>query len=580
MVQPGDTAAAPAPPLLTSVLAACRGGFFAVVFFSLCINLLMLVAPLYMLQIFDRVLSSRSTDTLLFLTLIAGIALVALALLEAVRNSVMVRLGTWLDQRLSGAVLSGNVVATLRHGRDPSIQSLRDLSTFRTFLTGPAIFPIMDAPWTPIFLAVIFLLHPLLGWLSVAGALVLLALALSNEFATRKLLQDANVAAIRAFGQAESTVRNADVVEAMGMLPNLVRRWHRHNVDTLALQAQASGRSGRITAFAKFVRQFLQVGVLGVGAWLVLRDELTPGAMIAASILMSRALAPVDMAINAWKSAVTARGAYGRIRRQLDEAPPPGRPMKLPAPQGALQVSGLAYIHPSASEPALRGITFGLDPGETLGIIGPTAAGKSTLARILVGNLQPRTGDARLDGVDVAQWHPEDLGRHIGYLPQDVELFNGTVRENIARMGESDPEEVVKAARLAGVHDMILHLPQGYDTEIGDRGAVLSGGQRQRIALARAVYGKPSFIVLDEPSASLDNSGEEALLNTIAALKDGGATLVVIAHRPNILRHVDKILVLRNGLIDKFGPRDDIIRQVTGPAPSQSPPVHTERDHG
>ncbi len=352
MVQPGDTAAAPARPLLKGVLAACRGGFFAVVFFSLCINLLMLVAPLYMLQIFDRVLSSRSTDTLLFLTLIAGIALVALALLEAVRNSVMVRLGTWLDQRLSGAVLSGNVAATLKHGRDPSIQGLRDLSTFRTFLTGPAIFPIMDAPWTPIFLAVIFLLHPLLGWLSLAGALVLLVLALSNEFATRKLLQDATVAAIRAFGQAEATVRNADVVEAMGMLPNLVRRWNRHNLDTLALQAQASGRSGRITALAKFVRQFLQVGVLGVGAWLVLRDELTPGAMIAASILMSRALAPVDMAINAWKSAVTARGAYGRIRRQLDEAPPPSRPMKLPPPQGALRVSGLAYIHPSASEPA------------------------------------------------------------------------------------------------------------------------------------------------------------------------------------------------------------------------------------
>jgi PrtD family type I secretion system ABC transporter len=580
MVQTDDIAAASERPLLKGALAACAGGFFAVVFFSLCINLLMLVTPLYMLQIFDRVLSSRSTDTLLFLTLIAGIALMTLALLEAVRNSVMVRLGSWLDRRLSGAVLSGSVVATLKHGRDPSIQGLRDLSTFRTFLTGPAIFPILDAPWTPIFLAVIFMLHPLLGWLSLVGALALLALALTNELTTRNLLQDATGAAMRALGQAEATVRNADVVEAMGMLPNLVRRWSRHNVDTLTLQALASGRSGRITAIAKFVRQFLQVGILGVGAWLVLRDELTPGAMIAASILMSRALAPVDMAINSWKSAVAARSAYDRIRRQLDEAPPLGRPMKLPAPRGALRVSGLAYIHPGASEPTLRGITFGLEPGEALGIIGPTAAGKSTLARILVGNLQPRTGDARLDGVDVAQWHPEDLGRHIGYLPQDVELFNGAVQDNIARMGESDPEAVIKAALLAGVHEMIVHLPQGYDTEIGDRGSVLSGGQRQRIALARAVYGNPSFVILDEPSASLDNTGEEALLNTIAAIKEGGATLVVIAHRPNVLRYMDKILVLRDGMIDKFGPREEVIRQVTGPASSPSPTVRTESDNG
>ena len=565
---------------MKGALAACRGGFFAVVFFSLCINLLMLVTPLYMLQIFDRVLSSRSTDTLLFLTLIAGIALLTLGVLEAVRNSVMVRLGTWLDQHLSGAVLTGSVVATLQRGRDPSIQGLRDLSTFRTFLTGPAIFPIMDAPWTPIFLAVIFLLHPLLGWLSLAGALVLFALALSNEFATRKLLQEAGGTAVRALGQAEAAVRNADVVEAMGMMPGLVRRWRQRNAETLTLQARASGRSGKITAISKFVRQFLQVGILGVGAWLVLGDEMTPGAMIAGSILMGRALAPVDMAINSWKSAVTARSAYGRIKRQLDETPPRGKSMPLPAPRGEVRVAGLAYVHPGASEPVLRGVTFQLEPREALGIIGPTAAGKTTLARVLVGNLPPRAGYARLDGVDLAQWDPEDLGRHIGYLPQDVELFIGTVRENIARMGEGDPEEVVAAARLAGVHEMILRLVGGYDTEIGDRGAVLSGGQRQQIALARAVYGRPKFVVLDEPSASLDHIGEEALLKTIGTLKEGGATLVVIAHRPSILRHVDKILVLRNGAVEKFGPRDDIIAQVTGPGPSQQLPTQPERDHG
>ncbi len=551
---------------LNDALAACRGGFVAVVLFSLCINVLMLTVPLYMLQMFDRVLSSRSIDTLIALTAIAVIAILTMAALELVRTSAMVRMSVWLERKLGGEVLASSIGATLRRAEDPSVQGLRDLSTFRTFLTGPGLFPILDAPWTPIFVAVIFVMHPLLGWIALGGALVLFGLALANELATGRLLQVSGGASIRALRQAEAAVRNADVVEAMGMTPNLVRRWRRQNAEALALLARASNRSGWITASSKFARLCLQIGMLGTGAWLVIGGAVTPGVMIAGAILMSRALAPVEQAIGSWRSAVAARNAYNRVRRQLAEAPPRGKAMELPTPRGRLSVEGVAYVHPGASAPVLRGIRFAIEPGEALGLIGPSAAGKTTLARLLIGNLEPRVGHVRLDGADVAQWQPEDLGQHIGYLPQDVELFSGSVHENIARMGEGEAEAVVAAARLAGAHDMILRLPAGYETEIGDSGMVLSGGERQRIALARAVYGAPRFIVLDEPGASLDHVGEEALLDAIDTLKERGVTLVVIAHRPSILRHVDKVLVLRDGAMQTFGPRDEVIAKLTGPA--------------
>ena len=567
-------------PLLKDTLGACRGGFAAVTVFSLCINLLMLAAPLYMLQLFDRVLTSRSTDTLIMLTIVVGGAILALAALEAVRSHTMVRMSGWLDPQLSGAILSGSVVNTLRRSGDPSVQGLRDLQTFRTFATGPAIFPLLDAPWTPIFIVVIFLLHPVLGWVALGGAAFLFSLALANEFATRNPLARSGRASIKSLHDAEAAVRNADVIEAMGMLPNLIRRWHRKNAEMLSLQTLASHRSGGITAFSKFIRLSLQIGILGTGAWLVLLGETTAGAMIAASILMSRALAPVEQAIGSWKSAIAARGAYQRVKRLLGETPIRGKAMPLPAPRGLLSVEGVAFVYPGASEPVLRGISFGLEPGEALGLIGPSAVGKTTLARLLVGNLAPRVGHVRLDEADVAEWEPEDLGPHIGYLPQDVELFSGTVRDNIARMGEGDADAVIAAAQLAGVHEIALGLPQGYETEIGVDGAVLSGGQRQRIAFARAVYGEPKFIVLDEPNASLDHAGEEALLGAIGKLKERGVTLVVIAHRPSILRFVDKILVLRNGTVDVFGPRDEVIPNVTGPAAGAPTVDSAGRNHG
>ena len=552
--------------ILKDALAACRGGSAAVVLFSFAINLLLLTIPLYMLQLFDRVLTSRSEDTLMALSVAAGGAILTLAALEAVRSFVMVRLSNWLDTRLGGEILGSSVINGLARGGEASVQGLRDLLTFRTFLTGPAIFPFLDAPWTPIFIAVIFLFHPLLGWLSIAGATLLFALALLNELATRNLLMLSGGASIKSLREAEAAVRNADVIEAMGMMPNVVRRWSRDNTTMLALQARASERSGGITAASRFIRLILQIAMLGVGAWLVIHDEITPGAMIAGSILLGRALAPVEQAIGSWKSAISARGAYQRMKSQLDAVMPRAESMPLPAPAGRLTVEGLAFAYPGASEPVLRGIAFTLEPGEALGLIGPTAVGKTTLARLAVGNLRPVAGHVRLDKADVAQWDPVDLGRHIGYLPQDVELFGGTVRENIARMGEGEADAVVAAARLTGVHDIVLGLPEAYETDIGEGGAVLSGGQRQRIALARAVFGGPRFVVLDEPNANLDHDGEAALLNTVVALKEQGVTMIIIAHRPSILQHVDKILVLSGGTMQMFGARDEMLARLAKPA--------------
>ena len=563
----------PENSLLGDTLHACRGGFFAVVLFSMFINILFLTAPLYMLQIFDRVISSRSNETLLYLTLIAAIALLTLGALEAIRTQAMVRIGSWFDRRISGAVLEGSIRSSLSRPGSASVQGLRDLSTFRNFLTGPGVFPILDAPWTPIFIAIIFLLHPLIGWLALGGAAVLFAIAAVNEFATGKLLNQANVESIQSLQRAESASRNASVVEAMGMMPDILRNWHARNGEMLELQSQASIRAGRISAVSRFVRQFLQVGILAIGAWLVIRGELTPGMMIAGSILMARALAPVDQAIGSWKSAVSARDAYARVKKQLVVTPVRGQSMPLPVPEGRLAVEGLTFFHPGAVEPILRNISFELAPGEAMGLVGSTAAGKSTLAGLLVGIWKPRSGHVRLDGADVASWDSDDLGKYVGYLPQDIELFGGTVRENIARMGNVPAEAVISAAQLAGVHELILALPKGYETEIREGGAALSGGQRQRIALARAMFNKPRLVVLDEPNASLDAMGEAALINAIAALRESGATVVVIAHRPNILQHVDKVLILKDGAVTAFGPKEQILQSIARAQPAPGEPA-------
>ena len=549
---------------LSDAIQACTKGLITVTAFAGVINLLVLTVPLYTLQIFDRVLSSRSADTLILLLVVAGVALFALALLEASRGFVLLRIGTWLDLRLGGPILSESLVASLQKNTEPSVQGLRDLSTIRNFLSGPSIFPIMDAPWAPIFLVVLFLLHPLLGAVSLVGMLVLFVFSLANELGTRKLIGISTETNITAMAKAEAAVRNADVAEAMGMKPDLLERWHRQHAESLDLQARASSRSIGITASSKFIRLFLQISMLSLGAWLVIQNELTPGGMIAGSILMGRALAPVEQAIASWRTMVTARSAYNRLKIQLSGRKPRHDGVTLPPPAGNLTIKELGFVYPNSTGPVLRNINFQLLAGEALGLVGPTAAGKTTLARLLVRNLIPSTGHVLLDGVDVTQWEADDLGPHLGYLPQDIELFSGTVKENIARMGDSDDETVIQAATLAGVHQMILGLPNHYDTQVGEKGSALSGGQRQGIGLARAVFGSPRVVVLDEPNSNLDHPGETALLSAIQGLKKKGTTVVVIAHRPNILQSVDKILVLRNKAIGMFGPPSEVIPALMG----------------
>ncbi|HAM47526.1 MAG TPA: type I secretion system permease/ATPase [Alphaproteobacteria bacterium] len=548
-----------------AILSAARRVVWLVALFSLGINILMLTAPLYMLQVYDRVLTSRSSETLLYLTLAAAIALLTLGLLEAVRSQIMIRLGSWIDRQLSGVVLGDAILSALRQSSEPSVQGLRDLSACRVFLSSHALFAFLDVPWMPIFIAVVFLLHPVLGWIAVAGALTLVIFAIANEVVTRVPLRRSADMHVRATEDAAAAARNADAVQAMGMLPAILGRWERRNNTLIALQEVASLRSGRISALAKFLRFMLQVAVLGAGAKLVLMNEITPGAMIAASILVGRALAPIDMTISSWKNAVAAWQAWRRVSARTRLAQSKEEAMPLPAPRGALKVEKLMFGWPGATEPLLRNVDFSLAPGQFLGVIGPTAAGKTTLARLIVGNLKPTVGHVRLDGADVADWDGDHLGPYLGYLPQDVELFSGTVRENIARMQDADADAVIAAARRAMVHELILSLPQGYETEVGPAGAVLSGGQRQRIALARALFGDPRLVVLDEPSANLDTDGEAAFMNAVAQLKDRGVSIVIITHRPSILRLADRVLVLRNGIVERFGPRDEVMAAFVRP---------------
>lgn len=548
---------------LEDVIAKCRNVLFGVAIFSLFINLLMLTAPFYMLQVFDRVMTSRSVETLLLLTVIAMTALWVLGALDLIRTIVFVRISRWIDAQAGGTILTANIIEALDHKRDASVQGLRDLSTVRGFLTGPGVFPILDAPWAPIFLIAIFLLHPWLGLLALAGAVVLFTLALANDLATRTLLHQANAASARAMNKAETATRNAEALESMGMTGGMVRKWSDENAIALSYQSGASVRGGAITATSKFLRLALQVGILGLGAYLAIAEALTPGSMIAASILMSRALAPVESAIGSWRSAVAAHAAYKRLRNQLTNSPLRGVTMPLPVPKGAIDVEGIGFAYSGADEFALRNVSFALRPGEITGLVGPSASGKSTLARLLVGVAKPGAGHVRLDGREISTWDPDDRGRHIGYLPQDVELLTGSVRDNIARMGDAAPDAVIAAAQAAGAHEMIMRLPFGYDTPIGDNGAALSGGQRQRIALARAVFGQPAFIVLDEPSSNLDSKGEDALQSTLMALRISGTAIAVIAHRPSVLRIADKIIVLENGAIRMMGPPNEVFPKVT-----------------
>jgi PrtD family type I secretion system ABC transporter len=548
------------------IFRGCTSAFLMIAAFSLAINLLTFVAPLYMMQLFDRVLSSRSLDTLIMLTLIACAALAVLSLIDGIRSQMLARIGTWLSDRLGPRIVGGALHAVLRGDGARAGQGLRDLATLRGFLTGPAITPLMDVPWAPIFLLALFALHPVLGCVGLAGGALLFLLALANEVLTKRPLQQAGVAAGRTQHRTEAALRNAEVVRSMGMLAGVIRLWQHDNAAASAAQIEAGNRGALILALSKFLRLTVQTTIMGVGAWLVIEHDVSPGAMFASSFLLGRALAPVENAIGTWRSLVTARLAYRRLGELLALTPEAAPGMALPAPAGELRVEGASYVPAGATAPTLRGVSFALAPGEVLGVIGPSAAGKSTLARLIAGSWQPSAGHVRLDGASLSVWLDAGGSRHVGYLPQDIELFAGTVRENIGRLGEAEASAVVEAARLAGLHETIMRLPRGYDSEIGEAGLRLSGGQRQRIGLARALFGKPRLVVLDEPNASLDSDGEAALLDTIAHLKAQGTTVVIIAHRANVLALADKLLVLRNGAVDLFGDCGEVIAQLNNAA--------------
>jgi len=531
--------------------------------FSLFINLLMLVPVLYMLQIFDRVITSRSNETLVMLTIGAVLALLLGTVLDILRGRLLASAGVALDKRLGPPVLSGLLANARAPGGAEYVSGLRDVGTLRTFLTGTGIFALFDAPWLPIYVVVIALFHPVLGLIAALGSALLLALAYLNEKLTRTALEDLQAEGRKAGRFIDHSVRNAGVVAAHGMVESVTRCWERLNRKVLDAQMRASRAGGSISGLTKVARQLIQIAMLAAGAWLVIDLHVTAGVMLAATILLGRALAPVEMMIAGWKSLVDTRAAYSRLDKLLSSGSIQTEHTELPAPEGALSVERVAFGIRGHEKAIIRGVSFEVAAGESLGIIGPSAAGKSTLARLILGVWKPVNGVIRLDGADISEWPRDKLGPHVGYLPQDVELFSGSAAENIARMGEVDSEAVIAAAKRANAHDMILHLPNGYDTQIGEGGATLSGGQRQRLALARALYRNPRLVVLDEPNANLDSEGEEALMGAMLGLKHDHVTLIVITHRPAMLANVDKVLVLRDGQVDMFGPRAEIIARVT-----------------
>lgn len=548
---------------LQVALKACKGSFLSVGFFSLFVNALMLAPTFYMIQVSGRAVPSSSTSTLIMLTLILTIMMLTLGSLEWVRSRIMVRISNRLDALLSRDIYRASFKKALSTGgMDASAQSLNDLTSLRQFLTGNGLFAFFDAPWLPIYTAVMFLFHPWFGWMTVGSAVVLVVLAFLNHRYTGKALIEANQQSVRATLQTTKNLRNAEVIESMGMLDTLMTRWAVYQRRVLVLQSQASDKGGIITSISKTFRTWAQSIMLALGAYLVITHEINPGLLMAGSLLLGRALSPIDQMIGSWKGFVAARVQYGRLNDTLEKLNAEPERMALPDPEGHIQVENLVIAPPGAKAAVIRNMSFVTPAGSIVGIVGPSAAGKSTLARALLGIWPPQHGTVRLDGADIAALDKQKLGPHLGYLPQDIELFEGTISDNVARFGKVEPEKVVLAARVAGVHEMILQLPDGYDTVIGSEGINLSGGQRQRIGLARAIYGSPRLIVLDEPNSNLDDVGEKALAVALQKIKETGATVFIISHRPSILSRLDRIMVMNAGTITMYGARDHVIAEL------------------
>lgn len=548
---------------LQAALKACKSSFLSVGFFSFFVNTLMLVPTFYMIQISGRVVPSSSTSTLLMLTVILTLLLATMGSLEWVRSRVMVRISNRLDVMLSRDVYRASFKRALNSGGgDATAQSLNDLTALRQFFTGNGLFAFFDAPWFPIYTLVMFLFHPWFGYMTLACGAVLTVLAFINHRLTANALANANKENVASNMVTTKTLRNAEVIESMGMLETLMNRWAKRQRRIMLLQSEASDKGGIVTTISKTFRTWSQSIMLGIGAYLVVTHEINPGLLMAGSLLLGRALAPIDQMIGSWKGFVAAKVQYDRLSKVMDDLNKEPERMPLPAPEGHIQVENLVVAPPGAKAPVIRNISFVAPAGSIVGIVGPSAAGKSTLVRAIMGIWPPQHGVVRLDGADIHSWDKHALGPYVGYLPQDIELFEGSISENIARFDKVDPDKVVQAAQMAGVHEMILMLPDGYDTVIGSDGVNLSGGQRQRIGLARAIYGNPRLIVLDEPNSNLDDVGERALGVALQKLKETGATVFIVSHRPNILSRLDRVLVMSGGTISLYGERDRVIAEL------------------
>ncbi|MEH2473582.1 PrtD family type I secretion system ABC transporter [Nitrobacteraceae bacterium AZCC 2161] len=555
---------APARSELGDALRACRGAFLGVGLMSCMINLLYLTGSFFMLEVYDRVLPSRSVPTLVGLIILAGGLYVAQGVLDLLRGRILVRVGTSLDEALSPRVFQTVVrLPLMAGGHNEGLQPLRDLDNVRAFLSGMGPSALFDLPWLPLYLAICFAFHPMIGVTALVGAIILVLLTVLTEYMTRRPAREANGLAARRSDIAAASRRNAEVVVAMGMAGRLTRRWADANENYLAGNQRTSDVAGGLGAIAKVLRMTLQSAVLGVGAYLVINQQATAGIIIAGSILSARALAPVDLAIAHWKGFVAARQSWHRLNGLLRALPAQTAPTQLQNPAEKLAVESVSIAPPGDSKITVHDISFALKTGNGLGIIGPSGSGKSSLLRALVGVWQPVRGHVRLDAAALDQWSSDDLGRHIGYLPQDVELFAGSIAQNICRFDpDAKSDGIIAAARQAGVHELIVTMRDGYDTEIGEHGGVLSAGQAQRIALARALYGDPFLIVLDEPNSNLDTEGDEALTRAVRTARERGAIVIVVAHRPIGIEGVDMLLVLKDGRMQAFGPKETVLGQV------------------
>ncbi|CAI28101.1 type I secretion system permease/ATPase [Ehrlichia ruminantium] len=555
--------------VLYTSLEKCKSVFWFIFWFSSAINLLMLFLPLYTSQVLDRVLTSGSVSTLVMLSAITIIAFACSAILEICRSLVMAKVGDWIDKVVTPDLIMKSISLTSIKSSTSSGEVIRDLGVVKSFITGFGIFSLFDTPWAVLYLVTIFMIHSVTGYIAIVGIVLLTAMGVWNELATKKILQEASEEGIRNINSIDVATRNAEVVEAMGMVNYIVDDWAQKNDKNRAMQIKAQNRSNLISGITKFIRSVLQIAVIGIGAFLAVLGHKTAGGIIASSILMGRALAPFETSINTWKMLISARISYKRLQMLLVASPKREQTMSLPIPQGKVVFDRVFFTPYGSNKPTIKGISFAVEVGDVVGVIGPSASGKSTIAKLLVGVWKPIAGVVRLDGADVYTWNREDFGRYIGYLPQDVELFNAPVNVNIARMiPNPDPSKVIKAAQIAGVHELILSLPNGYDTLIGSNGLVLSGGQKQMIGLARAFYGDVKLLVLDEPNANLDGNSEASLINALLYAKKSGITTFIMTHKVQLLNAVDKILVMTDGMISGIGPRDEILSKIV---PKYSP---------